>query len=307
MEARHRPFGWGFFSAWVFAAAVGAVVAYAVFFVTMSGLIAAFGSNPVTSYVIGALMTTLCFGSYLALTQWAVLRQYLADAAHWIWIILVAYLVASPVQIAMSGGFGLGLNAYDLLVMNLCLGLALGIGGWLFLRGRMPGSGLWIAISLLAWMEADGIALGGRLLSWFYGPILYWPFLFFFGTIFSGLGLIFLLSRPEPAPASQSDRPLWRRALALPATRMGWWAFGLAIAYVSIRVLFPLGITLLDLPRIWIVAGAVPIGISVWGSGTAAAVALTRRGEGSVLTWIALLPAVLAVYTALLQLSMPWR
>ena len=91
--------------------------------------------------------------------------------------------------------------------------------------------------------------------------------------------------------------PLWRKFLSLPHTRLGWWAVGLAGAFVALFIVN--AAVLLPAP------GVVPlreafVGIALLscgiGGGLAALVALSRGHDRSWLVWLALLPALFVIF-----------
>jgi hypothetical protein len=77
--------------------------------------------------------------------------------------------------------------------MAAALGACMGIAQWLVIYNKVSRSTLWIAISLASWIVAGLLGLVLKSLSLELGPVLYWLGLFFFGTVLSGLGMIWLL------------------------------------------------------------------------------------------------------------------
>ncbi len=200
MTSKQGVLSWGCLAAWLFGTLLAVVAGFTVFFVVMSSLGESLGTIP---DLAASLLLTVCLGIVIGLAQWSILRNYLPRSALWIALTLLGFLVASPVLISMSNGFGPSLPPLSSLLMAAALGAALGIAQWIVLRTKVKQSLLWIVISLISWILAGAAGLFLRTLSWELGPILHWLGLFFVGTVLSGLGMLWLFraARP-PAPAS---------------------------------------------------------------------------------------------------------
>lgn len=93
--------------------------------------------------------------------------------------------------------------------------------------------------------------------------------------------------------------PIWRSALSLPKTRLGWWSLGLA----AVGVVLPIfGYTIIEVMAVedpWEGVlmpfyGIAPLLCGLCG-GVTALIALLRRHERSALVWLALLPGLAAL------------
>ena len=108
-----------------------------------------------------------------------------------------------------------------------------------------------------------------------------------------------------PARGSVPRQPLWRRVLALPSTRAGWWAVGLAAGFFGFFGVFMVlvasgqrgGDTFLD--NLWLSGTMLAAGLSAIAGGVTAALAIVRRGERSLLVIAALLLGLLLLVFAL--------
>ena len=96
-----------------------------------------------------------------------------------------------------------------------------------------------------------------------------------------------------PPPSNQ--RPMWRRILGLPRARPGWWSIGLTAVFFLFLWIFQLfvasgqrgGDTFFSNP--WLAATILIAAASALAGGVAAALAIFRRGERSILVLLALL------------------
>ena len=110
----------------------------------------------------------------------------------------------------------------------------------------------------------------------------------------TGLGA----SVPPSVSAPPPRRPLWRRFLGLPATRLGWWSVGLAAGFfVFVWLSYNLG----DHP---VIALLLLIGASVSGigGGVAAVVAFFRKSERSFILVPIVLLGLLVLGLTLMEL-----
>ena len=107
----------------------------------------------------------------------------------------------------------------------------------------------------------------------------------------TGLGA----SVPPSVSAPPPRRPLWRRILGLPGTRLGWWSVGLWVAFFG-----SLSFTFLG----WsgsILGYFAALG-SVIAAAVTAAVAIFWKGERSLLVLVSLLLGLLILAFVLLSL-----
>ncbi len=192
MTTNPNTVNWGCFLVWFFGAFVAVVAAFAVFFGAMSGL---GESMAIIPDLIASLIMTGCFGTVIGLTQWAILRRYLHRSWPWILATLIGFLIASPVLLSRSGGFGPYISLRASMIMATALGGALGVAQWLAIYRKVERSAWWIVISLVSWLLAGFVGMSLKTLSSQMGPILYWIGLFFAGTVLSVIGMKYLLKQ----------------------------------------------------------------------------------------------------------------
>jgi len=196
MTTKRNSVSWGWFIIWLLGTLFGVVVGFFVFFLVMSGL-GESGPGPIPVFAASLIMTG-CFGTVVGFAQWLILRRYVQRSAVWIGVTLLGFLISSPVLLSMSGGFGPYITSPTSIRMTVVLGCALGVAQWFAIGKKVSRSALWIGISLISWTVAGLIGMALKTLSWQMGPILYWLGLFFFGTVFSAVGMMWLLKQKNP-------------------------------------------------------------------------------------------------------------
>jgi hypothetical protein len=195
MTTERNTISWGCFLTWLFATLLGVVAGFTVFFGVMAGLGESMGVIPDFA---ASLILTGCLGSVIALAQWFILRRYVQRSAVWVALTLLGFLVASPVLLSMSGGFGPGITLRASIGMTAALGGALGVAQWIALYRKVRRSALWIGISLMSWILAGLVGSTLKTLSWQMGPILYWLGTLFVGAVLSAIGMMWLLKQDNP-------------------------------------------------------------------------------------------------------------
>lgn len=94
-----------------------------------------------------------------------------------------------------------------------------------------------------------------------------------------------------------SVKPVWK-----PATRLGWWAVWLMLAYLLMYIITMAVIALhLSLPPIY---GLVMLSFGI-AAGVVALIAILKHHERAWLVWIALLPGVFVLFLLLGEFLVP--
>ncbi len=309
MKTKRNTVGWGCFLIWLFATLLAVIAGFAVFFVAMAGLGESLGRIP---DLTASLIMAGCFGTIIGVSQWSILSRYVQRSALWIGVTLLGFLISSPVLLSMSSGFGPTILPISSFNMTVALGSTLGVAQWLTISRKVNRSSLWIGISLVGWFVAGWIGLALKTLSWEWGMILYWLGLFFAGTLLSALGMIWLLTMKANAGYSETaaiDRPLWRRIMKLPGTRIGWWSVALAATYVVLLLILSILPGIVSWGQTVILLIIVSVALCEWAAGITGLIALMEQRERSVIVWIAMLPAVYSLinilYIALREFLVP--
>ena len=297
MNAKRNTFSWGYFLLWLIGAFIGVVVGFTVFFVVMS-LLGSF-SGPIPVFAASLIMTG-CFGTIIGLAQWSILRLFVQRSAVWIGFTLLGFLISSPVILSQSGGFGPVITSIGNFNMTVTLGSVLGLVQWFSIHRKVSWSTLWVGISLVCWVIAGWIGIALSTLSWESGPIFYWLGMFFAALLLSVFGMMLLFKIKADTGFSektQPDRPLWRRIMRLPGTRLGWWSVALAATYL---VFFLLILPTLSGKVSWGQTAALLIVMArplcAWAAGIAGLAALVEMRESSIMVWIAMVPALYFLY-----------
>src|SRR5512143_1645253 len=102
MDKQRADLGPGCLIAWIVGTLVAGILGFAVFFGVMSAL----GARGAIPALAASFVMTICFGLVIALAEWAILRRYFRGSGLWIAATLLGFLIASPVLLSQSGGFG---------------------------------------------------------------------------------------------------------------------------------------------------------------------------------------------------------
>ena len=110
-----------------------------------------------------------------------------------------------------------------------------------------------------------------------------------------------------PPPA----KPLWRRILGWPSTRLGWWSVGLSAGFLAFMLLFQLlvasgqrgGETFFSNP--WLAVSILIAAGSAIAAGATAIVAILWRQERSILMVLSLMLGLLVAVFALGEIVYP--
>ena len=112
----------------------------------------------------------------------------------------------------------------------------------------------------------------------------------------------------KPVTKSRAGKPppeptLRQRILKRPSTRQGWWAVIMAALFITLYLMYALVLMPAGEvnPQNEIVLPIIDTWIIVCGlaAGIAGLVAVLRQGERSWLVWLAMLPALMAVFLVL--------
>jgi hypothetical protein len=100
-----------------------------------------------------------------------------------------------------------------------------------------------------------------------------------------------------PVSVPPPGRPLRRRILAWPSTRLGWWSVALATTFVLLYIITP------TLP----ILSQFPLAVLSWGlaAGIVGLIAVIRRQERSGLVWFAMLPGLMVLLLVLGEFLAP--
>jgi hypothetical protein len=101
---------------------------------------------------------------------------------------------------------------------------------------------------------------------------------------------------PQPPTNPSPGQPFWRVIIRWPSTKLGWWSVGLGVTFAELFfinsiIFMPLAVeepwrqTLLPLYGIFMLLCGLAAGI-------VGLVAVIRRGERSLLVWLAILPGM---------------
>lgn len=109
--------------------------------------------------------------------------------------------------------------------------------------------------------------------------------------------------------APNTDRPLGRRILNWPGTRMGWWSTGFFLAFVVLLILFYVlvasgqrgGETFFS--NLWLSLTILPAAIAAIVSGLLAGVTIARNRERSLVSFVAVLIGLLVMIFAIGEIA----
>lgn len=108
-----------------------------------------------------------------------------------------------------------------------------------------------------------------------------------------------------------SDRPLWRRILGWPSTRLGWWAVGLVVGFLVFFGLFQMlvasgqrgGETFFSNP--WLALSMLVAAGSAIAAGITAAIAIFGQRERSFVDFVALVLGLFVLVFMLGEILFP--
>jgi hypothetical protein len=150
-----------FVGAWIVASVVGMIVAAYI------GIFVGFGGAELVEPVAGELAAQIVFGlsfglglgTGLSLPHWLVLRARLPGSAGYVWGSLLGALVSWTIVFPVAANQGVSNpNLVTILAFAAAVGLAMGLGQWLGLRGKLPRS--WVLVSGLSVAAAVAVLFG---------------------------------------------------------------------------------------------------------------------------------------------------
>ena len=113
------------------------------------------------AYGLFGAISGLVVGALVGGTEWLILRLWMQRATGWIWVTTLGWAIGGGIALALVGP-SLPLVYVDvnrLFLAGVACGAAIGDCQWLFLRRRLPSSGLWPITTMLGW--AVGLLLAG--------------------------------------------------------------------------------------------------------------------------------------------------
>ncbi len=199
--------GWRFWLAWDLATVVAAIAAVIILAPLNNLALIAFealGWSPASSATPGlfsmfvvSLLSALSgaiMGAAFGIGQWLVLRRVLPGTGGWVLATLIGYPLAFAVQRVVPCG---DIPVLCGSMMFLLFGIALGVLQWLVLRGRVPRSRIWVAVSIAGWLLAF-LLTGAVEVSGLYVEPFDLIAALLVPTMVTGAGMIWLL-RCEPS------------------------------------------------------------------------------------------------------------
>ena len=114
-----------------------------------------------------------------------------------------------------------------------------------------------------------------------------------------------------PAGTPASAQPWWRRVFSWPGTRTGWWSLGLMLGFFLFLCLMQAlvasgqrgGDTFFDNP--WLSLPALAGALSALAAGLLAALAIIRRGERSLFSFLVLLLGLFVLLFLVGEIAVP--
>lgn len=169
-----RKEGWQLWRRWVLANLCAELVGLGLAALVSSGInwFSSGVSGPalVLSGMLSSVLNGLAMGLAIGLAQWWILRRYLPwiAARSWLAVTSSGLVVGSFVGMIVGGNLDLnalniamGMIALGILLLTALLGALLGFFQWLILHQDLSQSGLWIVANALAWMLGLAIAFTG--------------------------------------------------------------------------------------------------------------------------------------------------
>ncbi len=152
--------GLRFWGLWMLASIAGVIAAIMVL-APMNWLLLTSGNRAIPAWLdlSLALFGAAALGGGIGAGQWLVLRRWLARSGWWVLATLLGYslLLVLPPVVRLSAFTPPGrlASAMTGALMFVVTGAGMGVLQWLVLRrARIPGAGVWIAITLAGWASA---------------------------------------------------------------------------------------------------------------------------------------------------------
>ena len=150
-----------FWGLWTLASAIGFVVGGMMALPIAYGLaeVVMDATNETAGFAVAGAFFGILVGGGLGAGQQLVLRSSVAWAGKWALASAAATAVAWAIAFPLLVSAGETASASTGAVVAILFGLALGVAQWLVLRTHVPGSGRWVAITLVSLALAIGLAL----------------------------------------------------------------------------------------------------------------------------------------------------
>lgn len=189
MNTQNQTVSWRFWGKWVLATFLGLIVGMIVFIAV--GIVAGEALDRLPEFVFGVVIGTI-FGLAFGVAQWRILRQQLQPITAWIWATFIGFVVGSIIIFGLMDGGNPDTSVATKLGHGVVLGTTLGIGQWSAIRSRLNQAGIWVMISIGAWVIAEIVGMG---LSAIAGSPLDLLGLFLVGGCLPGIGMMWLLNQ----------------------------------------------------------------------------------------------------------------
>ncbi len=152
--------GWKFWALWMLASIAG-VIAAIIVLTPMNWVLLPFENREIPAGLNSsfALIGVIALGGGIGAGQWLVLRRWLTGSGWWVLATLLGYalLLGLPTLVPLGATlYEIGLKGpITGAIVFVITGAGMGILQWLVLRrARIPGAGVWIAITLAGWAAA---------------------------------------------------------------------------------------------------------------------------------------------------------
>jgi hypothetical protein len=152
--------GWGFYTIWILATALGAGIGFGI-----SGAVIVKLKS-----LGGIIWSALLLGAGIGGMQWVILRRYLQKSGWWVLTAIGGWAFALMIAARASVLLGFRLEDWTaeggwillvpgILILGFILGITIGVFQWLILRKQFQKSLLWILINAFGWLIGIGVGL----------------------------------------------------------------------------------------------------------------------------------------------------
>lgn len=169
MIANDEKPSWFFYLIWIFLTFLSVPVAFFLDLVILriiTGFVGDFiyvnGVRHITEDYLGIFPFVPVVGLLIGVVQYGLLRRYLPRMGWWVLATIGGWLLG-VLLIALPGLLNWTGESFNLDLAFILMGLSIGVGQWLLLKGHLPRAAWWIVANVVGWGLLALITIGNSL------------------------------------------------------------------------------------------------------------------------------------------------